>query len=931
VILLALSLVTLAHADSSLVGEIRNLRNSLPVSDVTRPALTLRLADTLCNEALKSRIASESKGEATSRDLRRMEEEALGLYETSLKGEEGAKKKPAGEDAYKITFQRARLMQELGQTNSALVLYREIGAGSEMTSLKRESFLRVAEIQEHAAPGSAEVETAYRKTLEYCQGTDTCAYAHYRLAWVYRNKGDASLAPAIAEVKLALFDSKGGLREEALRDWIAFVSVNGGDGSAALAEFDEFARKQGKTELLDQLAAAYFLGGNRVAGIKILTFVHGRNPKLMSALKLLEESHGQRDWAAVDSLTNQASTTLLSQSASWTDAERGDAEKILKRVSVQLDQDKSQDAKIKTAFQEVIDLDLALFPKSVDHAKMMEGWLASESDYAVKAKKTDGWIANPALALTVAEQTRFREMLLFSAQMAKAYPDVVIQATALETLAASAGNTAKAREYRYLSAHAHYDAKENAAALPMFQELAKVTSVKEADSFAVKSQHLALDILNQEKRYGELTTQAQAWTANNSLISDSKLAPEVAEMAKASEQAEFQTFSAKGATPEALRFFLVACQANKYRPQSCENAKVLSVQLKDQASLIATLRVVGTPEELASELEAAGYYAESAKIREKAAGDLKANLRVALFYELAGDDAARERVLASILKSPMVRKPFPESEDALLVMIRESKLFEPGILNLAWSGKVKAEIADAFEVLGRSTPTSRKILASSTENTGEGWARITLADFKTGFDKQHAINFYGRDGKRKLSARLDLLKKLSATTEKVLNQADLRLRFVLLDGLKRAYTELAAAITASPIPAGLDAEQVKVVQSSLAELSAPFTERAKNYESLFSTELAKAKEPADTEYANVITVSTTPVFEYAVAKKNVAAADAVAPTESVKDALARLSKAPDDTGTLSTLENLYSSAGKTRLASYYRGRLLALQKEGNKP
>ncbi len=923
--LVALSGSPLAHAESVLVTEIRNLRNSLPVSDVARPPLTLRLADTLCNEALRSRIAAESKGEATSSDLRRTEEEALALYETALRGEEGAKKKPAGEDALKIKFQRARLLQELGQVAPALALYRETAAGSENSSLKRESYLRIAEIQEHADPRSREVETAYRKTLEFCQGTDTCAYAHYRLAWYYRNAGETGLPAAVTEVKQALFDSKGGLREEALRDWIAFVSVSGGDGMAVMTEFDEFARKQARPDLLDQLAAGYFSAGNRIAGIRVLSFVHGRNPKLMSALKLLEESHGQRDWAAVDRLTNQARTDLLGQAAAWSDTDRSEGEKILKRVSVQLDQDKSQDAKIKTAFQEIVDLDLALFPKSVDHAKMMEGWLASEADYPLKAKKTEGWIANPELALSRDEQVRFREMLLFSAQKAKDYPNVIAQATALEKL-----GTAKAREYRYLRAHAHYDAKENAAALPLFQELAKVTSAADADAFAVQSEHLALDLLNQEKRFTELSAQAAVWTGNAALRADSKLAAEVAEMGKVSEQAEFQTYSAKGPTSDALAFFLAACQAGKYRPQSCENAKVLSVQRKDQTALIATLRIVGTPEELASELEAAGYYAESAKIREKSAGDLKANLRVALFYELAGDDAARERVLAAALKSPAVRKPFPESEDALLVMIRETKLFEPSVLTLAWSPRVKLQIADQFEVLGRSTPATRKFLAGATENTGEGWARIVLADFHAVWEKQRAIGFYGKDGKRKLSARLDVLKRLSANAEHVLNQADLRLRFVLLDGLKRAYAELTSAITASPIPPGLDAEQVKVVRASLAELSAPFAERAKGYENLFASEFAKAKETADVEFANRLTASKDALFDYAPAKKT-AVAEVSFGMENVRAELTSLSKAPDDTAVLARLENLYSTAGKTRLASYYRGRLLALQKEGNKP
>jgi hypothetical protein len=124
------------------------------------------------------------------------------------------------------------------------------------------------------------------------------------------------------------------------------------------------------------------------------------------------------------------------------------------------------------------------------------------------------------------------------------------------------------------------------------------------------------------------------------------------------------------------------------------------------------------------------------------------------------------------------------------------------------------------------------------------------------------------------------------------------------------------------------------VKQSLAELAAPFAERAKNYEALYSTELSKVQNLSDVEYGKHIAAASGPTFEYTPSRKGVAS-NATIKTESVREALATLSRAPDDTGTLSQLESIYSSAGKTRIASYYRGRLIALQKdlqkEGNKP
>jgi hypothetical protein len=926
-------LSAVAYAENPLVGEIRRLRDSLPLTDAARPALTLRLADTLCNEALHARIDEESKGVPVSADLRRTEEEALGLYETALRGDEGTHKKPAGEAALKISFQRARLMQELGQTKPALEIYRTVGAQSESAALKRESFMRIAEIVEHQNPKSPEVEAAYRKTLEYCQGTDTCSYAHYRLAWFYRAQGDSALPKAIAEVKLSLFDSKGAIREEALRDWVTFVSQAGGDGQAAMTEFDEFARAKGRPNLLDQLGAAYFSNGNRVAGIRILAFTHARNPRLLSGLKLIEESLGQRDWPAIDRLTHEASTALLGQAANFTDSDRKDAEKILKRVSVQLDQDKNQDARIKTAFQSIVDLDLALFPKSPDRAKMMEGWLASEDSYAAKAAKTEGWIASPAFALTPAEKTHFREILLFAAQKAKAYPEIVKQTQALEAIATAGGNTAKAREYRYLRAHAHYDAKKNDLALPLFQDLARVTTVKDADTYAVKSQNLALDILNQEKRYGDLTAQASAWTGNSALAKNTALASEITEMAKVSNQAEFQTYTAMGAKPEALAYFLAQCKAGKFRPQSCENSKVLSVQLKDQTALIDTLRIVGTPAELASELEAAGYYAESAKIREKAAKTIQQYLRVALFYELAGDEASRTRVLATLLKTPLVKKPFPDEENALLVMVRDTKFFQPSLLALRWSPKAKASIADALEAGGHSTPATRKIVAQSTENTGPGWESVRLAEFRKLWEKQHGISFYGRNGKRKLTQRMALLKRLSTEGEKTIERSSERLRFVILNALQRAYAEVSTEITASPIPDGLEPAQVEALKHSLAELAAPFMAKAKGYGDLYQTELGKAKVPTDATFGRKLASTPDVSLESPSVDEtpSTSVARAALNADSVNQALLSLRKAPEDAVALQHLQDLYRSAGSPRLAAYYEGRLLALRKEGKKP
>jgi hypothetical protein len=70
---------------------------------------------------------------------------------------------------------------------------------------------------------SAKAIVYYRQVLNLCEGTDSCSYTHYRMAWIERNQ--EHVAVAIEEMKQALWDSKGQIREESLRDLIAFMGL----------------------------------------------------------------------------------------------------------------------------------------------------------------------------------------------------------------------------------------------------------------------------------------------------------------------------------------------------------------------------------------------------------------------------------------------------------------------------------------------------------------------------------------------------------------------------------------------------------------------------------------------------------------------------------------------------------------------------------
>lgn len=925
-----------AQAESPLATQLRQLRNSLPINDPSRQTLTLRLADTLFADALRGRTDLDAKGLVATDDLKRMQRESLAMYETSLKAEEGRRISPAGDDRFKIEFQRARLYQDLGDTKQAMGLYHVVEAGTGVAALKRESVLRIAEMEEQANPHAPVVEAYYKKTLELCQGTDLCSYAHYRLAWFYRNQGEnaADLSKALAEMKLALWDSKGSVREEALRDYILFTGLDGSDGVTALVEFDTISQKIGRPQLLGLLSDSYLSAGNKKAGVKVLEVVHARSPKLYSGIRLLEETYGQRNWTAVDTiLTQMGSPEIAAQSGSFSDLERSESEKILKRVSIQLDQERQQNAERGGIFHGVVDLYLALYPASSDRLKMMEGWLLAEPMHAAKLAKISTWISSVALKVTLDEQTRLRELAISSSQKEKDQDAIIAQTSALEQLLAPTGKYAdKVREYQYLKARANYEKKDYSEAMPIFQRLAAVDGASEPDTFAVQSQNLALDIFNQQKDFSSLKKQSELWTKNPKLANRPSLKKEMAEMLQVGEQAEFQMFTTLGETPEAGAQFLKLCSAGKFRPQSCENAKVLAVKQGNQTALIEVLRIMGKGDELSSELEAAGFFRETADLQAKNAKTVRDQLKVALLYELALDNASRERVLAGVLKSPGLKKSFADDESALHAMIAGSDFIQPSLLSLAWSAPMKLKIADEIEVLGRSNAISLKILAASADSTGSGWSKVTLAEFKKLWEKEHEISFYGKKSKALFDQRMAAMKKLSSYSEKVLNGADLKTRLIILQAMTRSFQALGMAILDSPVPAELNPEQSTVLKQTLSDLATPFLERSGHFGDLFKEQAAKLTVASDQEFGKNLETAKDLEFTVPVAPKASFAANAIREEltqESAERAITKLHEKPADTAALEQLKKFYDSKGMGRLAAYFEGRLMSLK--GEKP
>ncbi len=190
-----------AYANRVVVNELKKLKSSLAMNDPSRTELSLRIADRLVDES----FSTQNNGSQAAKDR----VEAIALYQEVLP-------KVSASKQTKVRFQMARLYLEQGNPSAAEPLLTAVYGQSEQMELKRESALRLAEIAEAKSPSAA--ETYYTQSLAICQGTDSCSYAHYRMGWIKKNRGD--LPGAIQEMKLALWDSKGQIREEARYDGV---------------------------------------------------------------------------------------------------------------------------------------------------------------------------------------------------------------------------------------------------------------------------------------------------------------------------------------------------------------------------------------------------------------------------------------------------------------------------------------------------------------------------------------------------------------------------------------------------------------------------------------------------------------------------------------------------------------------------------------
>ncbi|NDD93432.1 hypothetical protein EBZ37_15300, partial [bacterium] len=339
------------------------------------------------------------------------------------------------------------------QVDRSEPIWKMLAQQKELPEVSREAALRLAE-----SVDTVNAAKWYQQALDLCSGGDLCSYIRFKRAWLFRQAARGGVADdrAIAEMELALFDSKGQVREESLRDYLVFLGERADTSESmarsSLSKIEALSQRLNRKQLIGDLAEAYFAAGNKGAGTFVLTQAQRLEPKFVRLARLAEEQYGLRQWDAfavtLEEIGGDRGRSLLKAAAP---ADGVDGEKFLRRLVIQLDGERISQKARAVEFQKATLAYLALFPDSKEKGKFQEGWLASESDPQKKLDQLASWIqAEP-------QSLRLRE---FRASIAQKAGLQGVVASEMAALASSPEASGKAREYRYLQARSLYESKD---------------------------------------------------------------------------------------------------------------------------------------------------------------------------------------------------------------------------------------------------------------------------------------------------------------------------------------------------------------------------------------------------------------------------------------------------------------------------------------
>lgn len=911
-ILFACALLTNASgADSKyLIGEMEKLRDSLSLEDPARIDLTLRLADLYFDDSIK-----EGK-EADYKTLKNNRLKAFELYKHSLSVTNVNEL-----TKLKIKFQMARLLSRLEEFRKAETYYREVLNHKKVPSkMKEQSSLALAEWYEEDAKYKKS-EVHYDIALGLCKSKASCNYAHYRKAWLYFK--DTKLDLAVKEMKASLWSSETEIRESSLQDLILFMSNSSTDGEAELETVKEIVKKTNRPVLVQKMAEAFYVAGNRKAGSNLLTYINKQSPSLYFEVRLLEEVYGFRKWERVGEFL----TSLEKRSAVDVPTKKEHASEVLKifrRFLVQIDSEATVVPDLNPYLKRSIDIYLTIYPFDDLRKKLQEGWLKAETDDLAKVTRIGEWITeDSAKGLSKNHIRKLRQTRLSLAQKLK-LSDIVIE----ESLAITKilGESEEAKEFEYVAAREYYSQKKYDQALPLFQKLINDPENKvKLNKWALLSQNLVLDIFNGREEYSMIVAQVALFQELTKEATDKKIVKENKQMDLLKIDARFAMAVKMKESPEALQTFYDFCFANIKPEKSCSNAKVLAIKMEDQAKVISLLEKEGDQKTLMTEYELMGRFSDAAALQEKFNLNAKADhadyLKIALLYELDNNLEKRDRILKKLISKIKRDKSIPEAfEGAIFLTLKDAGMIDSSSLSLPWSLKRKLKLATIFEQEKPSQKT-QKLILSQSKSQGPVWSRLILRKVQKDFFKIGKISFYGRASAYRFKKRTKGIEKFAKIAKGHLNGADLETRSYLLHMLERAYGQLVEDILATPLPPDLDEATMAAVQIKLQTMSEPFEKVRADYNRLLDEQLLELKEQ---DLARIKANLDTRITDYSelvpleeVKEEKLAGLD----LELIQKEKAKLLRFPSNTESLTNLMNYYQSSKRPRLQAYFTGRL----------
>jgi tetratricopeptide (TPR) repeat protein len=907
---------------------MEKLRDALPGDDPARVDLTLRLADLYFDVSIK-----DGKEVDQFNDYRN---KALNLYQISLKILEQDKKNTSSHfletKQINIQFQMARLLTKLQKGHEAEKLYLEVYKNlSTNKKIQEQSALALAEWFDEQADFS-QAKNFYEQTLFFTEDGHVTNYIYYRLAWLYYK--ETQLAMAIDTMIKSLWLPDGQLRENSVTDLILFYSQKEDGEMEAFNSIKSIAIKSKRPELPRQLVEAFYISGNRKAGSILLAELNKDYPNLYYEARLLEEFYGFREWDKVELVLKGIEEKKSLQYLSILKAEeQKEVQSTLRRFVIQIDAERITDKKLNHLLKRSIDVYLTFYPEDELKSKMRQGWIASEEDDENKLNRLTQWIeSDKNISVDEKQLVELRQQRLALASKLNRSEVIVIDALALAKIANN--DLVKQEEFNYLAARAYYELKNYSQALELFNKILNFSDLASSISQKkIQAQNLMLDIYNQEKKYDSIITQINNWKNWIKTLPGKNLSKELLKenqsIDKILVESKFAKALSVGASNEGLETFFQFCLEDIIAEKSCENAKVLAIQLKNQEKLVQLLEKLNDQAALLIEYERMGKFSVVATMLEKnslkTSLDYSQYLKMALFFELDGDFAGRDRVLLKMTSQLNREKSMPvELEDAIFLTLLESKLIETKTLFLPWSTNNKIKIATILESVKSSEVTSKLLLAQKSSQ-GSIWSTLVLRELQKELKGVDAIKFYGHKSKSLFQKRTKALEAFSGNAKPYLEGADLETRIYILHMLKLAYKNVANEILNTPVPEGLDEATMTEVATKISQLAEPFDIAHENYEKLLSVQLSEIKdqEQSNKMADNLSKVENDQIAYHSLIENKKLEQSLLSTKENleISQLKKQLAHDPDDDQVLKKLKHAYSAANNARAAAYFAGRL----------